>query len=283
MSTKRAFEYIPLRERPAKPREKSVIEIRGSYYSPVTYTYLSDLFDLMGEKIDGFKFVAGCQRLHPRDEIKRFTKLCHKHNVYVSTGGMIERVLVEGPTAVDAYLIESKKLGFDVVEVSSGFAYQLPLQDKVNITKKVIELGMKAKPEISFMKGAGAGTHVTKYKPTYRKTEDVVAEAKAYLEAGAYKLMFESEGITEDLPPAKWRKDLIKKMVDTFGLNTWMFEASDPAVFKWYLKTFGPDVNLFIDHSQIFEFEAWHDRLWGDPQIWEGKDLKYPGNQATSV
>ena len=54
-----------------------------------------------------------------------------------------------------------------------------------------------------------------------------------------------------------------------------MFEASDPPVFKWYLKTFGKDVNLFIDHSQIVELNAWRLGLWGDADIWKGKEVHY--------
>jgi len=54
-----------------------------------------------------------------------------------------------------------------------------------------------------------------------------------------------------------------------------MFEAADPPVFKWYLKNFGKDVNLFIDYSQIVEFTAWRTKLWGDPEIWRGKPIKY--------
>ena len=65
-------------------------------------------------------------------------------------------------------------------------------------------------------------------------------------------------------------------LVEKFGYEKWMFEASDPPVFKWYLKTFGKDVNLFIDHSQIVEFTAWRTGLWGDPAIWKGKKLSYP-------
>jgi phosphosulfolactate synthase (CoM biosynthesis protein A) len=38
-----------------------------------------------------------------------------------------------------------------------------------------------------------------------------------------------------------------------FGFSCFMFEASDPPVFKWYLKQFGASVNLFIDHSQIVD------------------------------
>ena len=88
-------------------------------------------------------------------------------------------------------------------------------------------------------------------------------------------LMFESEGVTEDMPPKTWRTDLIKKVIARYGLKKWMFEAADPVVFKWYLKNYGSDVNLFIDHSQIIEYEAWRSKLWGDPSIWKGKKLKY--------
>ena len=102
-----------------------------------------------------------------------------------------------------------------------------------------------------------------------------VREIEMHLDAGAHMIMVESEGITEDLPPEKWRKGVITKLVDKFGYKTFMFEASDPPVFKWYLKTFGRDVNLFIDYSQIVEFIAWKTGLWGDRSIWEGKKLSY--------
>jgi phosphosulfolactate synthase (CoM biosynthesis protein A) len=90
-------------------------------------------------------------------------------------------------------------------------------------------------------------------------------------------LMLESEGLTEDLPPNKWRKDLVGRLVKEFGSSVWMFEASDPPVFKWYLKTFGRDVNVFIDHSQIVEFNAWRLGLWGDPDIWKGRRQRGAG------
>ncbi len=33
------------------------------------------------------------------------------------------------------------------------------------------------------------------------------------------------------------------------GLEQVMFEAADPDVFTWYIKNYGIDVNLFVDHS----------------------------------
>jgi phosphosulfolactate synthase (CoM biosynthesis protein A) len=42
-----------------------------------------------------------------------------------------------------------------------------------------------------------------------------------------------------------------------------MFEAADPAVFEWYIKNFGPEVNLFVDHSQIVQLECLRRGIWG--------------------
>ena len=132
-------------------------------------------------------------------------------------------------------------------------------------------MGQKPNQEITMSLGAGAGTHIVGYKPKLRSFDHFSSEVNMHLKAGAHMLMIESEGLTEDIPPSEWRKDVIKKLVDRFGYEKLMFEASDPPVFKWYLQTFGRDVNLFIDHSQVVEFNAWRLGLWGDPKIWEGK------------
>jgi phosphosulfolactate synthase (CoM biosynthesis protein A) len=275
-NTKKAFDFLKIRELPPKPRQKAVIEIRGPYYFSLSSGYLELLLADWADYFDGFKFAGGSQRLLDRSIVRRIVKSCHDYGVYVSTGGMVERVIAQGSKAVDEYLEECKALDFDVVEVSSGLA-PIKLEDKVAIVKQVQKLGMKAKPEISMMIGAGAGTHVAGYEDSMkmRNLEDVIKEAKMHRSVGASMFMMESEGITEDLPPEKWRTDVIRKLSSEFGFQHWMFEASDPPVFKWYLKEFGPDVNLFIDHSQVVEFNAWRLGLWGDPSIWRGKTLKY--------
>jgi phosphosulfolactate synthase (CoM biosynthesis protein A) len=276
-SKKKSFEFIKISELPQKPRNYGIIEIRGPYYTTVTTTYLQDLLDMWAEYIDSFKFAGGSQRLLSVDSLKEIIDICHKHDVYVSTGGLVERVIIQGSEAVDRYLEECKLFGFDIVEVSSGLA-PIPLKDKVEIVKQVKKMGMKPKPEISMMVGAGAGTHIVGYENEVTKLktlEDLVEEINIHKKAGAETLMIESEGITEDLPPEKWRIDVIKKLDEKFGFESFMFEASDPPVFKWYLKNFGSNVNLFIDHSQIVEFTAWRTKLWGDKDIWKDKPLEY--------
>ena len=273
-TTRKAFDFVEISEVPPKPRKTGVIEIRGPYYAPTTTGYVKDLLEMWGDYIDGFKFAGGSMRLLSVDMVKNILNVCHDYDVYVSTGGFVERIIVQGEDAVDKYLEECKTLGFDVVEVSSGLA-PIPLEDKVEIVKQVKKMGMIPKPEISLMIGAGAGTHIVGYKPKLRSVDDLMKEAREHLKAGAHMMMLESEGITEDLPPSKWRTDVIKKLVSEFGFESWMFESSDPPVFKWYLKNFGSNVNLFIDHSQIVEYTAWRTKLWGDPEIWKGKKLSY--------
>ena len=273
----RAFEFVDIKELPEKPRKKGVVEVRVPYYaaSP-TLTYISDLLDTWGDYFDGMKFACGTMRLMHKDEVMEIIGLCHDHDVYVSTGGFVERVLVQGEDAVDRYFDECKELGYDVVEISSGFA-QISLEDKLAMVRKVRKLGMKPKPEISLMIGAGAGTHTANYETKLRPLKDFFAEAKAHIKSGAEIIMVESEGLTEDLPPEKWRKDVIMELIKKFGWERWMFEAADPEVFKWYLLNVSRDANLFIDHTQVTEFNAWRLKLWGDPSIWKGKRLRYRG------
>jgi len=271
---KKAFNFVKISELSPKARQHGIIEIRGPYYTAVTISYLQDLLEMWGDYIDGFKFAGGSQRLLSADILKKIINICHNHNVYVSTGGFVERVIVQGTEAVDRYLQECKLLGFDVVEVSSGLA-PIPLKDKVEIVKQVKKMGMKPKPEISMMFGAGAGTHITGYQTKLKTLDELLDEIDMHQSVGAEIMMLESEGITEDLPPEEWRVDIINELNKKFGFDSFMFEASDPPVFKWYLKQFGSEVNLFIHHSQIVEFTAWKTQLWGDRDIWKDKTLSY--------
>jgi phosphosulfolactate synthase (CoM biosynthesis protein A) len=53
-----------------------------------------------------------------------------------------------------------------------------------------------------------------------------------------------------------------------------MFEAAEPAVFGWYVKNYGPEVNLFVDHSQIVQLECLRSGIWGTQDLW-GRVVTY--------
>jgi phosphosulfolactate synthase (CoM biosynthesis protein A) len=78
--------------------------------------------------------------------------------------------------------------------------------------------------------------------------------------------MIESEGITENV--RTWRTDVVARIVDTLGLDKVMFEAADPPVFEWYVKNYGNDINLFVDHSQIAQLETLRSGIWGTKSTW---------------
>src|SRR5216117_1841802 len=107
----RSFPFLRTNERKAKPRTRGLTEIRGPYYSVVGRRYLEDLFETMGAYVDSLKFAGGSFTLMPKQSVKEIIDLCHKHDVLVSTGGFIERVLVQGGAAVRQYVEECKKLG----------------------------------------------------------------------------------------------------------------------------------------------------------------------------
>ncbi len=264
--SERAFAAIPINRRGAKPRKTGLTEIRGPYYTPMGQAYLQDLLDMMGAYIDGLKFAGGSFALMPRARVKDLIALAHRHDVYVSTGGWIEYVLRFGAEAVEHYLEEARALAFDVVEISTGFI-SLPGDDLLRLVEAVRKAGMKPKPELGIQFGAGGATPAAELAAEgVRDSRWVIDRAKACLSAGADIIMIESEGITENVDT--WRTDAIVQIVAGVGIENVMFEAADPRVFEWYIKTYGHDVNLFVDHSQIVQLECLRSGIWGTMSSW---------------
>jgi phosphosulfolactate synthase (CoM biosynthesis protein A) len=268
------FAFLRLNERPGKPRSRGLTEIRGPYYTPMGPRYLADVLDTMGAYVDILKFAGGSFALMERQAIRSLIDCCHAHDVLVSTGGFIEHVLTRGPQAVQRYLETCKELGFDIVEVSSGFI-TVPTDDLVRLVEKVQQVGLKAKPEVGIQFGAGGATTAAELEAEgTRDPEWAIMQARRYLDAGAHLIMIESEGITESV--TTWRTDVAARIMNALGPEKVMFEAADPEVFAWYVKNYGPEVNLFVDHSQIVQLECLRSGLWGTRSLW-GRVLTYKG------
>ena len=274
MSSNRAFPFIRMNERQGKPRTRGITEIRGPYYTVMGKRYLEDVLETMGEYVDSLKFAAGSFSLMRRDVLKEIIETAHKYNVLVSTGGWMEYVLTQGPAAVEQYIKECKEVGFDIIELSSGFI-TFPIDDWIQLIDQVKRAGLKAKPEVGIQFGSGGATSITELEA--EGTQDpawAISKAKRFLDAGAYMIMIESEGITENVKT--WRTDVPPKLIDALGLEKIMFEAADPEVFGWYIKNYGPEVNMFVDHSQIVHLETLRRGIWGTKDLW-GRVLTYKG------
>jgi phosphosulfolactate synthase (CoM biosynthesis protein A) len=264
--SERAFAFLEINRRQEKPRCAGLTEIRGPYYAPMGRRYLEDLLETMGSYVDSLKFAGGSFALFSQSALRELIETAHRLDVEVSTGGFIEHVLSRGAKLVDHYIGECAELGFDTIEISSGFI-SIPTEDWIRLIKKVQRAGLKAKPEVGIQFGAGGGSDASALEEQGTSSPQwAITRALRFLDAGAPLIMIESEGITENVK--SWRMDVPAQFASALGLEHIMFEAADPAVFSWYVKHFGPEVNLFVDHSQIVQLEALRRGIWGTTDLW---------------
>ncbi|RAH70812.1 phosphosulfolactate synthase [Aspergillus aculeatinus CBS 121060] len=236
--------------------------------------YLADVLETMGTHVDGLKFAGGSFSLFPERPLRELIDLAHDHGVYVSTGGWAEHLLThpDANAVFDKYLRKCKDLGFDVIELSSGFL-SIPEDDWLRLVDKVHSYKLKAKPELGIQFGAGGDTPAAGLEAIGTSDPSkLVNLGRKFLDAGVERLMIESEGITENVE--SWRTDVVSKIMKELPSEGVMFEAADPKVFNWYIREFGIDVNLFVDHSQIVQLSCLRHGIWGTADTW-GKIVSF--------
>jgi len=192
-------------------------------------SYLEDLFETMHPYVDGLKFAGGSYALMPRDRVKEIIELAHGYGAYVSTGGWIEHVLRCGAKAVENYLAEAKDLGFDVIELSTGFI-SLPESD---LRGSSAEWRIGAEGKTGTWHSIWGGRSDLCCRTAAEGTRDaqwVIERARACLDAGAHIIMIESERITENV--GEWRMDVAARIVSALGIEKIMFGAAGPPVFE---------------------------------------------------
>ncbi|CAG8051226.1 unnamed protein product [Penicillium salamii] len=237
---KNGFGFARSNPRPAKPRTKGVTEIRGPYYS--VSVILPSLILRMGNHVDGLKFAGGSFSLFQEKPLRELIDLAHEHGV------------------------------FDVIELSSGLL-SFPEDDWLRLVDKVHSYKLEAKPELGIQFGAGGDTPASGLEAI--GTSDpgkLVNLGHRFLDAGVKRLMIESEGITENV--GSWRTDVVSRIMKELPPERVMFEAADPKVFNWYIREFGIDVNLFVDHSQIVQLTCLRSGIWGTADTW-GKIVSF--------
>lgn len=257
--------FLRRNEREGKPRRAGITEVRGPYYSTFGPAHLADLLAAAGPYVDWLKIPGPSLALLPRPALERVVAVCHEHAVLVSAGGLIEAVVGQGPSAVDKYFGALADLGFDVVEVSAGMI-SLPTADYLRLIRRAKKTGMTVKAEVGIQFGAGGTSDAGALAAEGTGSVSfAVQRGRAAMEAGADLVILESEGVTESV--ATWRTDVVSAFAEAFGLERLMFEAADPRVFEWYVKHYGAEVNLFVDHSQVLLLESVRSGIWGSHSL----------------
>jgi phosphosulfolactate synthase (CoM biosynthesis protein A) len=159
--------------------------------------YLADVLETMGYHVDGLKFAGGSFTLFPEKELRELIDLAHSHDVYVSTGGFMEHLLThpEVFTVVDRYLQKCKDVGFDVIELSSGFL-SFPPEDWLRLADKVHSYGLKAKPELGIQFGAGGDTAAEDLESVGTSDPSKVVQlGRRFIDAGVERVSYSSPSV----------------------------------------------------------------------------------------
>jgi phosphosulfolactate synthase (CoM biosynthesis protein A) len=127
-----------------------------------------------------------------------------------------------------------------VLEISSGFL-SIPTEDWVELTHAVAKAGLKPKPEIGIQWGAGGDASVAELESAgTRDPAWLIGRGKELLDAGAYMLMIESEGITENV--REWRESSHTPLnTFSFPLLIWgNLKLQEPTSFRLSTLDFQP-------------------------------------------
>ncbi|KAH9796578.1 protein HEAT-STRESS-ASSOCIATED 32 [Citrus sinensis] len=271
-------------DRAEKPRRFGVTEMRSPHYTlSSSHNVLEDIFESMGQFVDGLKFSGGSHSLMPKPFIEEVVKRAHQHDVYVSTGDWAEHLIRNGPSAFKEYV----EVGFDTIELNVG-SLEIPEETLLRYVRLVKSAGLKAKPKFAVMfnksdipsdRDRAFGAYVARAPRSTDKlflaskpeievgveyVEDVdllIRRAERCLEAGADMIMIDSDDVCKHADSL--RADIIAKVIGRLGLEKTMFEATNPRTSEWFIRRYGPKVNLFVDHSQVMDLECLRGRNLG--------------------
>lgn len=246
--------------------------MRGPHYTLSSQNVIQEIFESVGQFVDGLKFSGGSHSLLPRDFMKEVTEMAHRHDIYVSTGDWAEHLLRKGPSGFKEYVEECKLLGFDTVELNVG-SLEVPEETLLRYVRLIKNGGLRAKPQfaVKFNKSdipisgnRAFGAYIVPRPRSSELVEDVdllIRRAERCLEAGADMIMIDADDVSKHADSL--RADIIAKIIGRLGLEKTMFEASNPRTSEWFINHYGPKVNLFVDHSQVMDLECLRGRNLG--------------------
>jgi phosphosulfolactate synthase (CoM biosynthesis protein A) len=81
----------------------------------------------------------------------------------------------------------------------------------------------------------------------------MLREIDTLIEAGAYRILVQGEGIVEDVDAID--EDLLYAIAARFGTEVLVFQAKDARAQHWFIEHFGPDTNLDVESQHVITLE----------------------------
>jgi phosphosulfolactate synthase len=225
-------DFLDLPARTTKPRSAGITHVldRG-----IPLAQAADLLAMHGPYVDVWKFGWGISYLDPALAAK--LELLARHRVLASPGGtLLEIAWAQG--RVPEFFDWARRCGFPCVEVSAG---TVPMGDAA----KQDLIGQAAR---HFIVLAEVGSKDPGAQPAPGQWARAVSRD---LEAGATWVLAEGRasgtvGIYDAAGAV--REDLVTALVSVAGPDCLVFEAPRESQQAWFVRRFGPDVNLANVH-----------------------------------
>jgi phosphosulfolactate synthase len=188
-----------------------------------------DVLDTSGPYIDVVKLGWGTAYVTPN--LKRKLDVLREKPVVIG-GTFFEVVYVKGK--VDAYKRWLSDLGLTHVEISDG-TVEIPRGEKLALIADLAR-------DFTVLSEVGSKDSSVEYS-----ADEWIAWLREELEAGAWKVITEArEGGTAGIfrPTGEMRTGLIDEIVHDIQPDDLIFEAPTKSAQAWFVKQFGPAVNL---------------------------------------
>ena len=260
-----AFPTLHFIEREEKPREKGINYVRA----PVMVgSCVEDYLEAYADLVDIFKISGKQGALMSKKSLLRFLASCKDFDVKVALGNLIMDVaLSNGKEAVDGLLDDVVNLGIEIVEISS-ISRSLDDDDMCRLIENATSKGIKVINEV------GVAFAHSKVSEKEIFVERIKEQTLRFIDAGAWKILLESEGLTENIDRSGYRWHVIDKLISPLKLEQFMVEADDQDVLSKYIVMFGPGINMMVDHDRLLKMED--ARIgYGPSQFLWGKVVKY--------
>jgi phosphosulfolactate synthase len=222
------YEFLDLPQRSPKPRATGLTHVIDK---GLNLRDIEGLFDTAGEFVDVVKLGWGTSYVTKNLE-KKIALYRSLETPVVCGGTLFEAAVARGK--LDEYRIWLVENRFSHVEVSDG-TIELPRERKLELIGELAQ-------DFVVMSEVGSKDAETVYAP-YQWVEWMKEE----LGAGAWKVITEGrEGGTAGIyrPTGEMRTGLIDEIVHSIEIGDIIFEAPTKPAQAWFVKNFGPEVNL---------------------------------------
>jgi phosphosulfolactate synthase len=209
-----------------------------------------DVLETSGEYIDIVKLGWGTSYVTPNLRAK--LDLLRDKRVVIG-GTFFEAVIVQDK--IDEYKRWLHELGLTHVEISDG-VIDLPRERKLELIADLAR-------DFTVLSEVGSKDEEVVYAPY-----EWVQWIKEELEAGAWKVITEGrEGGTAGIyrPTGEMRTGLVDEIVHDIDVDLLLFEAPSKSSQAWFIRHFGPSVNLGnIPPDEVIPLETLRRGLRGD-------------------